>query len=55
MEDNNNNQNRGFMKNDYNDSKLDKSTELNESMTIRETPADEYTRKIKNIGGSSNA
>lgn len=47
---------RGFTTSSYGDNKMDKSTELNESMTIKETPADEYTRKINNIGGSdSNA
>lgn len=31
--------------------KLDKSKELNSSMTIADTAQDEYTRKIFNIGG----
>lgn len=33
------------------DNKLDKSTELNESMTIAPSGKDEYENKIKNIGG----
>lgn len=43
---------RSFMQNDYGDSKLDKSKELNESMTIDSTSADEYTRKLENLGGN---
>lgn len=42
---------RGFMKNNYGDDKLDKSQELNESMSIRESSPDDYTRKIRNLGG----
>lgn len=48
------NKTRSFMSSDYGDSKLDKSAELNESMTIRETSPDEYTNKIRNLGGTSN-
>lgn len=43
---------KGFMKNHYNDSKLDKSNELNSSMTIKEQPQDEYTKKVRNLGGN---
>ncbi|NLB89593.1 MAG: hypothetical protein GX790_10380 [Syntrophomonadaceae bacterium] len=46
------NETRGMMTTDYGDEKADKSVELNETMTIKETPQDEYTRKIKNIGGN---
>lgn len=45
---------KGFMKNDYGDSKMDKSSELNETMSITESSPDEYTRKIRNLGGSAN-
>lgn len=48
------NTNRSFMKSSYQDEKLDKSTELNESMTIKNSSADEYTNKIHNVGGSNN-
>lgn len=42
------------MKTHYNDEKLDKSNELNSSMTINETTqADEYTRKLQNLGGNA--
>lgn len=46
------NKNKGFMKSTYGDNKMDKSNELNESMTISPSPQDEYTRTIHNIGGS---
>ena len=35
------------------DSKLSKQSELTTDMSIRAQGADEYTRKIKNIGGSN--
>lgn len=42
-----------LMKSHYNDEKLDKSNELNSSMTINETTqADEYTQKLQNLGGN---
>lgn len=42
-----------FMKSHYDDEKLDKSNELNSSMTINETTqADEYTQKLQNLGGN---
>lgn len=47
------NSTRSMMKSHYGDNKLDKGKELNESMTIRNTSADEYTRKIHNIGGTN--
>lgn len=46
---------RGMMKSDYNDNKMDKSSELNSSMTIKESSQDEYTRKLHTLGGSENA
>lgn len=54
MDNENKNTMRGMMKEDYDDIKLSKDRELNESMTITETSQDEYTRKIHNIGGSNN-
>ena len=43
-----------FMKSHYQSEKLDKSNELNSSMTISETnQEDEYTRKLKNLGGNA--
>lgn len=50
----NNNSMRGMMKSNYGEDKADKSNELNESMTIKKTSPDEYTRKIMNIGGTGN-
>lgn len=44
---------RPMMKSDFKDTKLDKSTELNNNMTIKNSSQDEYTRKIKNIGGNN--
>nr|DAF24907.1 MAG TPA: hypothetical protein [Caudoviricetes sp.] len=42
-----------LMKSHYQSEKLDKSNELNSSMTINETKqADEYTRKLQNLGGN---
>ena len=35
------------------DSKLSKTTELTPDMSISALGADEYTRKIKNIGGTN--
>ena len=35
------------------DSKLSKTTELTPDMSISAQGADEYTRKIKNIGGTN--
>ena len=36
------NETRSMMKGSYNDNRLDKSKELNESMTINESSRDEY-------------
>lgn len=35
----------------YGDERLDKSQELNDSMTIGNNGADEYEQKIFNVGG----
>ena len=48
------NQNRSFMKGTYQDNKLDKSSELNDSMTINESSRDEYEQKLHNLGGTQN-
>lgn len=45
---------RSMMKSTYGDVKLDKSEELNESMSVNNSSQDEYTRKLHNIGGSEN-
>ena len=43
-----------LMKSHYQSEKLDKSNELNSSMSINETSqADEYTKKLQNLGGNS--
>ena len=44
-----------MMKGSYQDDKLDKSNELNESMTISEASRDEYEQTIHSIGGTDNA
>lgn len=48
------NETRSFMKGTYQDNKLDKSSELNDSMTIDEKSRDEYEQKLHNLGGSQN-
>ena len=48
------NETRSFMKGTYQDTKLDKSSELNDSMTINESSRDEYEQKLHNLGGSQN-
>lgn len=44
---------RGMMKSDYGEEKVDKSNELNETMSIASTSPDEYTKKIMSLGGSN--
>lgn len=51
----NRNSMKNFMKSDYRHDKLDKSNELNESMSISPSSPDEYTNKVRNIGGNNNA
>ena len=46
------NETKSMMKGSYQDNKLDKSNELNESMTINESSRDEYENKLHNIGGN---
>lgn len=48
------NETRSMMKNNYGDSKTDKSNELNDSMTINEGSRDEFERTLHNIGGGNN-
>lgn len=48
------NDNRSMMKTSYGDQKLDKSNELNDSMTINESSRDEYESTLHNIGGVNN-
>ncbi len=43
---------RSMMQTTYGDNKASKSKELNESMTIKSSSSDEYTKKIMNMGGS---
>lgn len=47
------NTNRPFKQPSYGNNQMDKSTELNSSMSITSTSPDEYERKIFNIGGSN--
>lgn len=49
------NETRSMMKSDNGDIKMDKSNELNESMTINESSRDEYESKIHALGGADNA
>lgn len=48
------NETRSMMKGNYEDHKLDKSNELNESMTIDTRSRDEYEQTLFNLGGQSN-
>ena len=48
------NDTRSMMKGSYQDNKLDKSNELNESMTINESSRDEFENTLHNLGGSNN-
>ena len=47
------NQIKDFLTGTNGDSKLSKTAELTPEMSIRAQGADEYTRKIKNIGGNN--
>lgn len=44
---------KDFLAGTNGDSKLSKTSELTPEMGIRAQGADEYTRKIKNIGGNN--
>lgn len=46
------NENKSFMKGSYQDSRLDKSKELNDSMTISESSRDSYESKLHSLGGN---
>lgn len=46
------NETRSMMKSNFNDTKMDKSKELNESMTVNEGSRDEFESTIHSIGGS---
>lgn len=43
---------RSMMKGSYNDTKLDKSNELNDRMTIKESGRDEFESTIHTLGGN---
>ena len=47
------NQIKDFLTGTNGDSKLSKTAELTPDMSINAQGADEYTRKIKNIGGNN--
>lgn len=47
------NQMKEFLAGTNGDSKLSKTAELTPEMSISAQGADEYTRKIKNIGGTN--
>ena len=47
------NQIKDFLAGTNGDSKLSKTSELTPDMSISAQGADEYTRKIKNIGGTN--
>lgn len=48
------NETRSMMKGSYNDTRLDKEVELNDSMTINESSRDEYEQTLHNLGGANN-
>ena len=47
------NSNKDFLTGTNGDAKLSKQAELTTDMSISAQGADEYTRKIKNIGGNN--
>ena len=49
------NETRSMMKGHYQDNRLDKSNELNDSMTINENSRDEYENTLHSLGGTDNA
>lgn len=49
------NETRSMMSSNYGDSKMDKSKELNESMTINEGSRDEFESTLHSLGGKNNA
>lgn len=48
------NETRSMMQSTSGDNKVDKSKELNESMTIKEVSRDEYESTLHNLGGVNN-
>lgn len=48
------NETKSMMKSNYQDHKLNKSNELNNSMTINEGSRDSYESALHNIGGTEN-
>lgn len=46
------NETKSFMKGTYEDNRLDKSKELNETMSISNSERDEYEKKIHSLGGN---
>lgn len=51
MDNENKNTMRDMMKSNYGESKFDKSTELNESMSIESKEQDNYTKTVHNLNG----
>lgn len=47
------NENRDFMSTSFGDEKLNKETELNESMSIQANGADELSQKLNTLGGTN--
>lgn len=45
------NEARTMMGEGYGDNRMDKSIELNDTMTINENSRDEYTETLHNLGG----
>jgi len=48
------NENSSMMKNTYGDNRMDKSKELNDTMTLNEGSRDEYENTIHKLGGANN-
>jgi len=48
------NETRSMMTGSYSDHRLDKTEELNESMTINEQSRDEYEETLHSLGGTDN-
>lgn len=44
---------RSMMSSSFGDEKMNKSKELNSSMSIANSSPDEYTRKIQSLGGKA--
>lgn len=48
------NEPREMMTTSFGENKLDKSMELNDSMTIKETGKDDYSQTLHSLGGNNN-